>query len=679
MHRARPRIEIAFLPALAAALFSLGAAAPPPAPAPASPQWTPELVLRVKRIDGVRVSPDGSRVAFEVAAALMDEETSEWRSQIFLAPTATGPQGPQAVQLTRGEKPATAPAWSPDGRWIAFLTARSGTSNLWRIAADGGEAEQVTDEKGEVAAFKWSPDGKSIAFVMSPPKSEEQEKREKEKDDAQVVDADLPMARLYVLPAEPGPDGKRVSRPLSGADSSALGDPADFDWSPDGKSIAYTHQPTPKVDDWPRTDISVVDVAAGTVRPFASTPAAEAQPAWSPDGASIAYTLSDQPPTWGGTDRVVVAPAAGGEARLIDESWDRQPTLVGWTADGGGIIVAETWHTVDRLELLPAGGGSYSFLSPADLMVSSPTLNATRTRLGFVSQSSNRPPEAFTSSVAPFAAVAASAVQELPAVPLGRTEVTRWKSSDGREIEGLLTYPVGYRPGSRVPLLVVVHGGPAGVFVRSFDASRGAYPIAAFAAAGFAVLRPNVRGSSGYGHEFRYANYGDWGGGDYQDVLTGVDHLVEQGIADPERLGVMGWSYGGFMTSWILTHTHRFKAASVGAAVTDLVAFTGTADIPGFLPDYFGGELWETPEAWREHSPISHLEGTTTPTLILHGGADQRVPTSQGYELYTALKRLGVPVEMVVYPRQPHGLREPKLQLDAMRRNLEWFERWLKK
>jgi dipeptidyl aminopeptidase/acylaminoacyl peptidase len=253
--------------------------------------------------------------------------------------------------------------------------------------------------------------------------------------------------------------------------------------------------------------------------------------------------------------------------------------------------------------------------------------------------------------------------------------VVRWNSADGLEVEGLLTYPVGYEKGKRYPLLLVIHGGPMGVFTQSHVAAPGPYPVAAFAARGYAVLRPNVRGSSGYGKKFRYANYGDWGGGDYRDLMTGVDAMIERGVADPDRLGVMGWSYGGFMTSWVITQTKRFKAASVGAGVTNLMSFTGTADIPSFLPDYFGGEFWDRFDAYRGHSAMFHVKGVSTPTLIQHGERDERVPLSQGQELYNALKRQGCTVQMVVYPRTPHGIEEPKLLLDCMNRNLEWFDR----
>jgi dipeptidyl aminopeptidase/acylaminoacyl peptidase len=255
--------------------------------------------------------------------------------------------------------------------------------------------------------------------------------------------------------------------------------------------------------------------------------------------------------------------------------------------------------------------------------------------------------------------------------------VIKWKSTDGLDVEGLLTYPANYESGKRSPLLLVVHGGPAGVFAQSFIGNRGAYPVAAFAARGYAVLRVNPRGSSGYGVKFRRGNLKDWGGGDYNDLMSGVDYVIKMGLADPERLGVMGWSYGGFMTSWIITHSKRFKVASVGAGVTNLMSFNGTADIPSFVPDYFGAEFWDDPDTYRAHSAMFNVKGVATPTLIQHGEADDRVPISQGYELYNALKRQNVPVRMIVLPRQPHGPNEPRMILKVMQTNLEWFEKYL--
>jgi dipeptidyl aminopeptidase/acylaminoacyl peptidase len=263
---------------------------------------------------------------------------------------------------------------------------------------------------------------------------------------------------------------------------------------------------------------------------------------------------------------------------------------------------------------------------------------------------------------------------------MGRTEVIHWKSVDGQEIEGLLTYPIGYEVGKRYPLLVSVHGGPADVWRQFFIGMQSFYgPIATFASNGYAILRCNVRGSTGYGKAFRRGNYRDWGGKDVQDLLAGVDYVIDLGVADPERLGITGWSYGGFLTAATITQTDRFKAAVIGAGMTNLVSYSMGNDSPSFLASHFGGEVWEVADLLLERSPVAHADTVTTPTLILHGEHDQRVPIWQGYEFYNALKRCGIPTQMVVYPRTGHVPSEPKLLLDVMNRILTWMEQFLKK
>jgi dipeptidyl aminopeptidase/acylaminoacyl peptidase len=327
---------------------------------------------------------------------------------------------------------------------------------------------------------------------------------------------------------------------------------------------------------------------------------------------------------------------------------------------------------------MPVDGTPQSVYEPAKGVLGiGAALNVTGTHLGFSYETPSDAPEAYVMAIkSPTPQRVSRTNDDLPKLPLGETKVIRWKGKDGLDIEGLLTYPAGYEPGKKYPLILNIHGGPTGVFSENYIGRFSIYPLATFASRGYAILRPNPRGSGGYGKQFRFANIGDWGGKDYEDDMAGVDHVIAMGVADPEHLAVMGWSYGGFMTSWIITHTNRFKAACVGAGVTNLWSFTGTADIPGFLPDYFGGEPWDQFKAFTEHSPMSFVNNVKTPTLILHGEADVRVPTSQGYELYHALKRMGVTTKMVVYPRTPHGPREPKFILDIAQRNLDWADRY---
>jgi dipeptidyl aminopeptidase/acylaminoacyl peptidase len=633
--------------------------------------WDPELQLKFKAVGTPKVSPDGKKMVYTVNEAVMTPEKSEFVSQIWMADLATK----HNIQLTYGEKSSSNPKWSPDGNWIAFTSNRKDNrSNLYVLSTAGGEAEPLTDLKSGVNNFAWSPDGRSIAFTMTDAKTEDEEKNDKGRNDWRWVDENIKMSRLYVLSIQKDANGKREPRKLTTENYQV----EDFDWSSDGSRIAFGHVKSPLANDWTTSDVSIIEVATGKVTDLATTPAAESSPLYSPDGKSIAVLASDNPPRWAQAGVIQIYPASGGQPKTLVTSFDAQPDIAGWSADSKRLYFSEPKGTGTQIYSLDINANKIDEIKTTTAVISGFDLNQTGTTFGFVRQTPDTPADVYIATVNNFDPVQITHVNaDLKIPPMGRTEVITWKSKDGKQIEGLLTYPVGYQPGTKVPLILNVHGGPAGVFQQTFIGGRGVYPLATFASHGFAILRANPRGSSGYGTDFRRANVRDWGFGDYQDLMTGVDRVIEMGVADPDRLGVMGWSYGGFMTSWIVTQTSRFKAASAGAPVTNLMSFNGTADIPAFVPDYFGGQFWDVMDVYQKHSPIFNVKAVTTPTMIQHGEADVRVPTSQGYEFYNALKMRGVPTRMIVFPRQPHGPNEPKMQLAAMKANLEWFEKYL--
>ncbi len=639
--------------------------------------WTPETSMKIKAVGNVRVSPDGKRVLFTVNDPIMTVEKSEYLTNIWVA----NADGSDAYQITFGEKSSTSPDWSPDGKWIAFTSSRSGKSNLYLLRASGGEAEMITDVKNGVVGFAWSPDGQSIALRATDPLSADEEKGNKGKEDSRWIDENIKLNHIYVVPIVRNAEGKREMRQLTkGQFTVGSGGPggSGFDWSPDGKTIVFTHSRTPQANDWPTADVSIVDVATAQIKSLAATPAAESDPIYSPDGRWIAMLISDNPPTWATQTRIHLIPPSGGTPKPLTATFDEQPNLIEWAADSKRVYFSETRGTSTAISAINVETGAIADLDKGRAVSSGINLNHSRTMFGLTRQENGAPQEAHITRADSFAPTRVSSINsDVPKLPLGKMEVVRWKSQDGMEIEGILNYPVDYKAGVRVPLLLVIHGGPTGVFVQTFAASPNLYPTGVFNARGYAVLRPNPRGSSGYGKKFRYANYKDWGGGDYRDLMAGVDHVISMGVADPERLGVMGWSYGGFMTSWVITQTKRFKAASIGAAVTNLMSFTGTADIPSFIPDYMGAQFWDDLEVYRRHSAMFNIKGVSTPSLIQHCEGDLRVPISQGYELYNALKQQRVPVRMLVIPRQAHGPTEPKMMLKVMQTNVEWFDKMI--
>lgn len=342
------------------------------------------------------------------------------------------------------------------------------------------------------------------------------------------------------------------------------------------------------------------------------------------------------------------------------------------------MLISEAYHFYTRLYRLSTDGTNARELSPLKVNVLKAKLSHDGGVVGFVSENHSIPPEAFVSEVPNFKSKAVSSLQNVPLEYIGSTQVVEWKSTDGTIIEGLLTLPSDYVPGTPIPLLVELHGGPAHRFPDRFIGRprfyAEPYVEAMFSSAGYAVFRPNVRGSDGYGRQFRFANYQDLGGMDFEDVLSGIQYLINQGIADQDRLAVFGWSYGGYLTCWAITQTDIFRAAVAGAPLTNLISLAGTQDIPDYVPTYLGCEPFECPTKYLKHSPITYAREVHTPLLLLHGERDPRVPVGQSQEFYDAMQRNDQEVKMIIYPQQKHMLTSPKMLVDSLDQLFEWID-----
>ncbi len=636
--------------------------------------WSPKyMVENFKQVGGTAISPDGSWVAFTVSIPRTEGTQSDFLTHIHLVST----DGVGQFQLTRGDVSASNPQWSPCGEYLAFTSTRGGDGNqIWLIKPSGGEAWQLTSADGSVGQYQWSNSGRQIAFTMTDPLSEEQRQRQRERRDVNVVDQDIRYAHLYVFDVdEDAEEMAEITRLTEGAFNVGS-----FDWSPDDATIAFDHQPRPGLEYWPRTNISTVPAGGGEVKLLIDLGGSDTNPLYSPDGRYLAFTTDRGETNWPGYDVMMIKNLLSGEMKLLGVTHDDEPRMVQWSPAGDEIFYWELHNTSVDLFAMPVTGQDalYRQITEGSGQFRGYSLSRDGSVMSAIHQDFHLAPDVIISGVHNFNPVRLTDVNAgYEQGELAKARVMRWEAQDGMIIEGPLIYPLNYEEGKQYPIILHVHGGPTGVFGESYVAAPHVYPLQKFAAEGYFILRPNFRGSGGYGKDFRFAIRSEWGYADLDDMLTGLDILIEEGKVDPNRQAIMGWSYGGYMSSMAITRTNRFSASMMGAGVSNLISMTGTSDIPSFLPDYFESEFWENYDRWKRHSAVFNVENVTTPTLILHPEQDIRVPPSQGFEFYVALKRLGVETKMVTYPRQPHGIREPKFTIDAAERQIEWLRRFL--
>ena len=641
-----------------------------PGVAAAQPHTRPTIdqLISLKRAGTPAISPDGQWVAYTVREANWEENS--YKTEIWLADVKTG----AIRQLTSHvKKSSTSPTWAPDGLRLAFASDRDEKRQIYVIDPRGGEARKLTSAEEGVGAFAWSPDGKSIAYAATDAKTEADKEREKTLGEFDVFGEGYRMTHLWVFDIA----SRKARRLTSGAFTVGS-----FNWSPDGTQIAFDHRVNPANTSGATADISIVAVRDGTVRKLVDQEGADAGPVWSPDGSHIAFGSAMKKPFSFLNGAIAVVPAAGGPVEAITTAFDENASIVDWTR--GGLFFTASQRTWSYLFSIDPATRAIRRYTPSEQWIGSGfSLTPDGRWTAFTAADGASLSEVYVAPVA--TALAPRKLTDMTAQTSGWAngthEVIAWKSQDGATIEGVLHKPIGFQAGRRYPLLVVIHGGPTAVSRPTAFSSTSIYPVDIWTAKGALVLEPNYRGSAGYGEAFRSLNVRNLGVGDAWDVLSGIDYLIAQGLADGDRVGTMGWSQGGYISAYLTTHdSARFKAVSVGAGISNWMTYYVNTDITQFTRHYLKATPWDDPDVYARTSPMTYIKSAKAPTLIQHGATDQRVPPPNAFELYRGLQDVGVPSKLIIYKGFEgvgHGPSKPKSSRALMQHNLEWFDKYI--
>lgn len=624
--------------------------------------------LEVPVLSDPQLSPDGEQLAYVLSRA--DWKANKRISHIW----RTNTDGSGSRQLTNGEEGERSPRWAPDGRHIAFLAKRgeAKATQIYLILVDGGEAQQLTHHKTSVSRISWSPDGTAIYFVAADPKSEEQEKREKAKDDVFAFDENYQQRHLWRVTVANGEETR-----LTGGDFSVRG----YALSRDGRKIVLHRAPTPLVGDAARSEIWVMDARGENAQQLTHNDQPEYGARLSPDNRQVLYISwcnEKFEPYY--NNNLFVMPAEGGAPRLLLPDLPYEMRQAVWSRNGQAIYFAANMGVHTELFRVDPKTEKYVQLTEGKHSLRGWSFQPRANRHVFSLRDLKNdgdvwmlPADEKTSPVRISHVYDYLDQQFL----LPRVEAIHWQGRDGVTVEGLLYYPVDYEKGKTYPLVVQTHGGPASADQYGLGGWSVYRPV--LAGRGYAVLSPNYRGSTGYGDAFLRDMVGGYFRQAHLDVMAGVDHVMRMGIADSTKLIKMGWSAGGHMTNKIITFTTRFKAASSGAGAVNWISMYGQSDTRLYRTPWFGGTPWQKDapiDIYWAHSPLKDIWKVKTPTLILVGEKDVRVPPPQSVELYRALKANGVPTRLYIAPREPHGWRELRHELFKMNAELAWFEKY---
>ena len=633
-------------------------------------------VINLQSVGSPAISPDGRAVAYTV-------RSTDWKDNRFDTEIWLWRQGAGAIQLTRSPKGSSStPRWSPDGKWLGFLADRGDRQQLYVIGATGGEAMRLTSLKDGVSDYRWSPAGGKIALAATEPESEAATKGKAQYGDFFMEENDYRMTHLWVMDADPTRwlgDSTMLPKPtrLTEGSSFTVGS---FGWSPDGSRIAFDHRRDPLLHSGSTSDISIVTVANRAVTPLVVRVGSDGSPVWSPDGQWIAFTTSagDTVANFYKNNQLAKVASAGGVPTQLAADFDENVGPMLWTPDGiwfvafnkttsGFVKVDSATGRAER-----DAGSPFLTIGGADvtrdgkwwvILAQKDGMSLPELYRGEVTGQGG--PEKLTDMTA-----------QIASWNVGQNEVVRWPSRDGTMIEGVLHKPKDWQPGKKYPLFVVIHGGPTGIDYPQ-PTPFYVYPIPQWVAKGALVLRPNYRGSAGYGEKFRSLNVRNLGVGDMWDVMSGVDYLIKQGSVDTTKMAAMGWSQGGYISAFLTTNTSRFKAISVGAGISNWVTYYVSTDIYPFTRQYLKATPWDDMAIYQKTSPMTTIKQAKTPTLIQHGQFDWRVPIQNAYELNQGLLDQGVPSELMIYRGFGHGITKPKEQLVAVWHNWRWFGKYI--
>ena len=631
-------------------------------------------LFALKSVSSPILSPDGAQVAYTVRSMDLKKDTSD--ADIYLIPFAGG----EAVRLTTSPKAETSPRFSPDGKWIAFLSSREGDkSQVFLLSRGGGEASRLTDMKGGVGSFEWSPDSKRLVLVASDPDPDAPDpeaKGDDKKTPKPIVTRRIQFKRdyegylrelrshLYVFEVEKKASVQITSGPYDDEQ------PA---WSPDGKTIAFVSNRTAEPDTNRDSNIYLIAPVAGeTPRAITTNPSEDEHPTWAPDGKSIVYVeggvVADM---WYGSNHLATVNVATGVVKALTKDLDRNVGEPKFTTDGRAILFAIEDGGNSHLGRIPAEGGAIERIVAGERDVQS--FDTRNGRIVFLESQPTLPSEISTLDGANVRRLTKTNDALLKDIKLAPVERFKARSKDGTMIDGFLHRPVDGKAGAKAPTILRIHGGPTSQFSTAFDFER-----QLLAAQGYAVVAGNPRGSTGYGRDFSYALFAKWGEPDFDDLMAVVDQAVSMGVADPDRLGVGGWSYGGILTNYVISKTTRFKAATSGASISNILAGYGT-DHYQYEYEAELGLPWKHADAYLKLSgPFLKADQIKTPTLFLCGEDDMNVPLLNSEQMYQAVRRLGIPTELVIYPGQNHGIRTPSYQKDRLERYVKWYDTYLR-